>query len=692
MAGERMGGGRVSARHSVAEDLEGWMREDDGLQDDLTPAWPPDPWAPDAARTSGREPDDVLPDADARDDRGVEHRDGWGATELTARTGRHDDRPASGWPRRGRPRTDRAAEEGLPAENEGYVALFGDDDGQDARERRRRAGENLFRLRASRAPGGLFDDPGFGEPLPEPAEDRAVDRRAGVEPESGERDERDGRAYDDPGYDGFRHDGVSRDGEVFDRLPGEHGDPEYAAPDESDPAARTIDEGPLGVDPAFDRHDGGDPPAGRPGPGEPGRADEPRTEALGPVLAEFAARRRAAEETAASAEAVAAAAAERAAAAIAAAAKAADEAEAAADAAARAAEDAVEAAEAERRAVAAAGGQVPSAAPDPLDDADRTARVPLGPQAGVHSAPPGVPVPPGAPAGPGRHGPPPGARRPPHPGPPPGMGRAPGQSGSWRRPPMPPGPGQGRGWLPDGAATVAGMPVAGGRAARRRAAEVSDPMDAESTEVLTGLHALREPSGDAPVPGSAEATAVTRVRPSRHRDDQGEPDERDLHDLDDDGRPLDEDDVDEDHDREPVGWAARLPARPVLAAVAVVVALVVVTVVALLTSGSGAAPQPKSAGAGTTSAAPPPATGAPAVPAVDPRSKQAVAFLTALRDADVPTSRSGQAETEAAAVICQQLAQGANETSIVRTLPAVLPDLTRAQAAEVVELAQQHYC
>src|SRR3954453_20819322 len=123
MAGERMGGGRVSARHAVADDLGGWMREDDRRQDDMTAAWPPDPWAPDAARTSGREPDDVLPDADARDDRGVEHRDGGGETEPSARTGRHDDRPAGGWPRRERPRTDRVEAEGVPedgvAQNDG---------------------------------------------------------------------------------------------------------------------------------------------------------------------------------------------------------------------------------------------------------------------------------------------------------------------------------------------------------------------------------------------------------------------------------------------------------------------------------------------------------------------------------------------------------------------------------------------
>jgi hypothetical protein len=241
------------------------------------------------------------------------------------------------------------------------------------------------------------------------------------------------------------------------------------------------------------------------------------------------------------------------------------------------------------------------------------------------------------------------------------------------------------------------MPVAGGRAARRRAAEASGVIDPDSTEVLTGLHALREPSRDEPsrppAPGAAEVTAITRVRRSggashgpegtRDRDDPDDPEQ--LGHLDD---PDDLDDLDdEDADREPPGWAARLPARPVLAAVAVVVALAVVAVVAAVT---GSTPTPAPAPAAVVDAT----TSAPAAapPAIDPESAQAVAFLTALRDADIPTSRSGQAETEAAAVICQQLEQGADEASLVRTLPAVLPDLTRSQAADVVEHAQEHYC
>jgi hypothetical protein len=77
---------------------------------------------------------------------------------------------------------------------------------------------------------------------------------------------------------------------------------------------------------------------------------------------------------------------------------------------------------------------------------------------------------------------------------------------------------------------------------------------------------------------------------------------------------------------------------------------------------------------------------------VNPDSEKAVAFLKALREADVPTSPLGGAESEAAAVICEQLEQGVTESEVVRMLPAVLPDLTRGQSAEVVTLARRHYC
>jgi hypothetical protein len=82
----------------------------------------------------------------------------------------------------------------------------------------------------------------------------------------------------------------------------------------------------------------------------------------------------------------------------------------------------------------------------------------------------------------------------------------------------------------------------------------------------------------------------------------------------------------------------------------------------------------------------------PTTSAVDLRSKKAVAFLTALRDADIPTSASGQAEVEAAEAICSQLDQGANEAQLARSLPAVMPNVTRGQASDVVDFAQRFYC
>jgi hypothetical protein len=82
----------------------------------------------------------------------------------------------------------------------------------------------------------------------------------------------------------------------------------------------------------------------------------------------------------------------------------------------------------------------------------------------------------------------------------------------------------------------------------------------------------------------------------------------------------------------------------------------------------------------------------PRAPAINPDSPKAVAFLTALRDADIPTSSSGQAESEAAAAICAQLDQGADEAQLARSVPAVLPAVTRGQASDVVDFAKQHYC
>ena len=441
------------------------------------------------------------------------------------------------------------------------------------------------------------------------------------------------------------------------------------------------------------------------------------------LLDEYTARRHAAEDVAATAESIAAAAAERAAAAIAAAARAAEEAEAAADAAGRASAAAQAAAAAEQRAIAAAGGagrarRAPQARDGggeahPHPDARASRSVPAETRpATVRAAAPrfanadpmeqepaatpeqpgGVEAagPPGPAAGPGA------GRRGPEPaGPPPGNSR----------PVLPAGPPPEvlRGWLPQEAATAVFAAVPGGRAARRRAADGgrNGAVDADATEVLTGLESLRSQAGSGqPEPRAAEVTAVTAV-PSA---DRGEPDDPWPQDLADDDREPGEDAASDEPaprprraDREePGGLAARLTTRPALATLAVVVVLAVAAVVtALTTSGAEPAPAPAAVvdAASLPSAAaalPPPEVQAAAD--VDPESDKAVEFLTAMRDADIPTSRSGQAETEAAAVVCEQLDRGSDEDTLVRALPAVLPDVTRAQAGNVVNLAQKHYC
>lgn len=77
---------------------------------------------------------------------------------------------------------------------------------------------------------------------------------------------------------------------------------------------------------------------------------------------------------------------------------------------------------------------------------------------------------------------------------------------------------------------------------------------------------------------------------------------------------------------------------------------------------------------------------------VDPQSDRAVAYLEELRAAGVPTSRGGLAETEAAALVCRELDDGVDEDRIARALPASLPTVTRAEAQELVTIAQRNYC
>jgi hypothetical protein len=69
-----------------------------------------------------------------------------------------------------------------------------------------------------------------------------------------------------------------------------------------------------------------------------------------------------------------------------------------------------------------------------------------------------------------------------------------------------------------------------------------------------------------------------------------------------------------------------------------------------------------------------------------------VAFLAQLRQAGVPTSRAGTAEVEAADRVCDQLAAGTEPATIARSLPASLTTVSTSQAAELVEVAREHYC
>lgn len=136
-----------------------------------------------------------------------------------------------------------------------------------------------------------------------------------------------------------------------------------------------------------------------------------------------------------------------------------------------------------------------------------------------------------------------------------------------------------------------------------------------------------------------------------------------------------------------------------LAATAVGAVIVVAAVVAALVNGSrgpsnAAVLQPAPSSVDSPAAAGSEPTSAPETPdaAVDPTGPKAVAYLAALKDAGVPTSESGRAETEAAAVICEQLAKGAQASDLVRALPAVLPTVNSKQAKSVVSIAQKTYC
>ena len=74
------------------------------------------------------------------------------------------------------------------------------------------------------------------------------------------------------------------------------------------------------------------------------------------------------------------------------------------------------------------------------------------------------------------------------------------------------------------------------------------------------------------------------------------------------------------------------------------------------------------------------------------RTERTAVYLRELREAGVPTSRAGVAEANAADLVCEELADGVDAERIARALPASLPTVSRSQAADLVEVAQEHYC
>ncbi len=101
---------------------------------------------------------------------------------------------------------------------------------------------------------------------------------------------------------------------------------------------------------------------------------------------------------------------------------------------------------------------------------------------------------------------------------------------------------------------------------------------------------------------------------------------------------------------------------------------------------------PASPAAGASAAGPDTAGPDAAAPDAAPVSNRGVAFLAQLRQAGVPTSRAGTAEVEAADRVCDQLAAGTEPATIARSLPASLTTVSTSQAAELVEVAREHYC
>lgn len=73
-------------------------------------------------------------------------------------------------------------------------------------------------------------------------------------------------------------------------------------------------------------------------------------------------------------------------------------------------------------------------------------------------------------------------------------------------------------------------------------------------------------------------------------------------------------------------------------------------------------------------------------------TSEAVAFLDALRAADVPTSRRGLAEVRIAQAVCEEDAKGTSHDLMAEGIPSVLPTVTSRQAAVLIDAALEHYC
>jgi len=67
-------------------------------------------------------------------------------------------------------------------------------------------------------------------------------------------------------------------------------------------------------------------------------------------------------------------------------------------------------------------------------------------------------------------------------------------------------------------------------------------------------------------------------------------------------------------------------------------------------------------------------------------------YLRALAAADIPVSEAGEAETEAAQAICEQLDRGRSQADLERAVPAMLATVDEQGAPVVVELARKYYC